>query len=165
MTESSTVSIGLLLEAAQSHQELAEESLKRLQLHAQGLDEVVRDAVRRTVVAELGSLAEHSEHTIHAMQRLQRTAQVRAIWAGTILTAVPALIAALVLWRLLPSPARISSLRGEEQQLRDSIARLSQSGGRIDLRQCGVPSHLCVRVDKHAPSYGERSDYLVVQGY
>jgi len=157
--------IGLLLETAQNHQDLADDTLKRLQAHAQGLDAVVRDEVRRALIAELGELVDQSTRAAAALRALGHAAQLRAVWTTAILTALPGGIVALLLWWWLPNPGRVAALRAQQQQLAASIAQLTQSGGRIDLRNCGLPGRLCVRVDRRAPSYGERSDYLIVQGY
>jgi hypothetical protein len=78
---------------------------------------------------------------------------------------VPSGIVALLLWWWLPAPAQIAVLRAEHERLLAGVARLTDSGGRIDLRRCGDTSRLCVRIDRRAPVYGEQSDYLVVRGY
>jgi hypothetical protein len=160
-----TMKLGLLLETAQAHQDLVDDSLKRLQAHAQGLDAVVRDEVRRALIAELGELVEQCTKATEALKALSGATQVRAVWCGAVLTAVPGILIALLLWWWLPTPAQIAGLRAERQQLSDTVARLAQSGGRIDLRSCGSPARLCVKVDRHAPSFGAQSDYLIVQGY
>jgi hypothetical protein len=160
-----TMKLGLLLETAQSHQDLADDSLKRLQAHTQGLDGVVRDEVRRALIAELGELVDHSTKAVESLKALSRIAQLRAVWCSAVLTALPAACVGLLLWWWLPSPSRILQLGAQQQQLAATIARLTQSGGRIDLRSCGTPARLCVRVDRRAPSFGEQSDYLIVQGY
>ncbi len=160
-----TVSIGLLLEAAQSQQELAQTSLSRLQVHTAGLDDVVRDTVRRTIVAEFGVLSEHCSQAIDSIGRAGRAATLRTLWTGAILTGATAAIGGLVVQYCLPSRAQISALRIQQTTLQDNVARLAQSGGRIDLQRCGETHRLCVRVDRHAPSFGEHGDYLVVEGY
>jgi hypothetical protein len=157
--------IGLLLETAQNHQDLADDTLKRLHSHAQGLDSVVRDEVRRALIAELGELVDQSTRAARALRALEQAAQLRAVWCSAVLTALPGAIVSMLLWWWLPTPAQISVLRAQQQQLSTTNARLTQSGGRIDLRNCGSPARLCVRVDRQAPSFGERSDYLIVQGY
>jgi hypothetical protein len=86
------------------------------------------------------------------------------LWS-TLAALVPGIIVALILWWWLPSPAQIAALRSQHAQLAAAVARLSGGGGRIDLRRCGDASRLCVRIDRHAPAYGEQSDYLIVQGY
>jgi hypothetical protein len=45
------------------------------------------------------------------------------------------------------------------------VEALEQRGGLLDLRRCGNDARWCVRVDRHAPAYGEQADYLVVKGY
>lgn len=160
-----TVSIGLLLETAQSQQELAETSLRRLQGHTAGLDDVVRDTVRRTIVAEFGALSEHCNQAIDSVRRAGRATMLRSLWTGIILTGVTAAIALLVVQNCLPSRAQILALRVQQATLQDNVARLAQIGGRIDLQHCGEAHRLCVRVDRRAPGFGEHGDYFVVEGY
>lgn len=163
--ESETMKIGLLLEAAQSHQDIVDDTLKRLQSHTLGLDSVVRDEVRRALIAELSGLVEHVTAASNALRDLHRSAQLRAVGTSALLTALPGLLAASLLWWWMPSPKRLMALRAQQQQLSASLTSLAQQGGRIDLRHCGDAGRLCVRIDRHAPSFGAQSDYYVVQGY
>jgi len=55
-----TVKLGLLMEAAHSHQELVDGSLRQLQAHTRGLDDVVRDEIRRVMSAELTELMDEA---------------------------------------------------------------------------------------------------------
>ena len=66
---------------------------------------------------------------------------------------------------LLPSRAETAALHVRHEELVLAIMRLEQQGGRVDLRRCGDPGRLCVRVDRKAPVFGQNSDYLVVAGY
>lgn len=163
--EPETLKLGLLLETAQNHQDIADEALKRLQAHAQGLDAVVRDEVRQVLVTELSAVVGQATNATNALRRLERAAQLRAVWVSAILAALPGSVAVLVIWWCLPTPGQMATLRAEQQHLSASIARLSQSGARIDLRHCGDAERLCVRVDRRAPSFGAQSDYLIVWGY
>lgn len=160
-----TVSIGLLLEAAQSQQELVETSLRCLQGHTASLDDVVRDTVRRTIVAEFGALSEHCSQAIDSVRRAGRAATLRSLWTGGALMGATAAIAILFLQYCLPSRAQIAALRTQQAALQENVARLTESGGRVDLQRCGATHRLCVRVDRHTPSFGEHGDYLVVEGY
>jgi hypothetical protein len=160
-----TMKLGLLLETAQSHQDIADDSLKRLHAHTQGLDDVVRAEVRRVMVAELSAVVEQAARASHALKMLERAAQLRAVWVSALLIALPAAIGAAAVWWWLPTPHQIAALQSQRQQLSATIASLTLSGGRIDLRHCGDAARLCVRVDRHAPSFGTQSDYLIVQGY
>jgi hypothetical protein len=160
-----TMKLGLLLETAQSHQDIADDSLKRLHAHTQGLDDVVRAEVRRVMVSELSAVVEQAARASHALRVLERAAQLRAVWVSALLIALPGGIGAVAAWWWLPTPHQISALQSQQQQLSATIAWLTQSGGRIDLRHCGDAARLCVRVDRHAPSFGAQSDYLIVQGY
>jgi hypothetical protein len=56
-------------------------------------------------------------------------------------------------------------LRARREELAASVAKLEQQGGRIEWRRCGEARRLCVRVDRKAPSYGEKADYYVIEGY
>ena len=159
------VSIGLLLETAQSHQDLAEASLRRLQSHTAGLDEVVRDAVRRTVTAEYAALADHCNEVIESIRRLGRAATLRSLWTGAVLAIAPGVIVLAAVQYWLPSQSQIAALRTQQSILQENVTRLAQIGGRIDVRHCGDGGRLCVRVDRHAPIFGEHSDYFVIQGY
>jgi hypothetical protein len=108
---------------------------------------------------------EQSTRASQALRALERAAQLRSVWVSALLTTLPAGLGALAIWCWLPTPHQISELQSQQQQLSAMIARLRQSGARIDLRHCGDSARLCVRVDRHAPSFGAQSDYFIVQGY
>jgi hypothetical protein len=163
--DNDTVRLGLLMEAAQSHQELVDGSLRQLQAHTRGLDEVVRDEIRRVMSAELAELMEEATRAAEVLRALARAATLRAALWSTFAVVVPGAVVAIFLWWWLPSPAQMAALRSQHAQLAAAVARLSSGGGRIDLRRCGDTSRLCVRIDRHAPAYGEQADYLVVRGY
>ena len=160
-----TVKLGLLMEAAHSLQELVDGSLRQLQAHTRGLDDVVRDEIRRVMSAELTELMDEAARAAEVLRALGRAARLRAVVWSVLTALVPGIMVALILWWWLPSPAQIAVLRSQHAQLAAAVARLSGDGGRIDLRRCGDASRLCVRIDRHAPAYGEQSDYLVVRGY
>ena len=157
--------LGLLMESAQAHQQLAESQLEKLRVHTQDLDSVVREEIRRTLIDELQLLTAETARAARALRRVGRGAGLRA----ALLSFVPALICALVLlavarW-VLPSAAEVSSLRTRRDELRLSVSKLEQVGGRVDWRQCGDGRRLCVRVDRKAPTYGDGGDYYVISGY
>jgi hypothetical protein len=160
-----TMKLGLLLEAAQSHQDLVGDSLKQLRAHTQGLDAVVRDEIRRAVIAELAELVEHCNSAAQAMRSLSRVVQLRSLWSGAVLAILPGAAVSALIWWWLPTPARIASLRAQEQQLSENVQRLTQQGARIDLRRCGSGARLCVRVDRGAPAFGQHGEYLIVENY
>ena len=58
---------GLLMESAQAHQKLAETHLTKLLAHTQGLDDVVRDEIRRTLIEEFQALSAESDRVTAAM--------------------------------------------------------------------------------------------------
>lgn len=156
---------GLLMESAQAHQKLAESHLERLLAHTRDLDGVVRDEIRRTLIEELQMLWAESKRTTEALQRIRRSAAVRAgLWS--ILTAILCTgIPVAVMRRAMPSGSEITAMRARRDELAASIAVLEGRGGRIEWRRCGETARLCVRVDRKAPAYGEKADYVVVAGY
>ena len=163
--DEATMSVGLLMESAQAHQKMAETHLERLRAHTQDLDEIVREEIRRTLIEELQSLTAESKRAMQALSNMKRAANMRGLlWSAAIAvlcTAIPSVIARWV----LPSASEISTLRAEREQLAMSVARLKQQGGLVNWRYCGEAGRLCVRVDRNAPTYGEKADYFVVRGY
>ena len=163
--DDTTMKVGLLMESAQAHQKLAESQLEQLCAHAQGLDAVVRDEIRRTLIEELQSLWAESKRATEALNRIRRGATLRAgLWSivtAILCTGIPM---AIMRWAL-PSESDVAALRARRDELSASVAILEGRGGRIDWRHCGERARLCVRVDRKAPTYGENADYFVVAGY
>jgi hypothetical protein len=160
-----TMKVGLLMEGAQTHQRLAETHLERLDAHTRDLDEVVRDSVRRTVVEEFRELTAESQRAIDTLRGVKRAAEVRLLlWtlvSSMLSTAVPL---AAVRW-ILPSAEQIDVLREQRDRLASNVAQLEKRGGRIEWRRCGEQARLCVQVDRSAPSYGDKGDFVVPKGY
>jgi cell division protein FtsB len=165
VVDDATMKVGLLMESAQVHQKLAEGQLEKLRAHTQDLDGVVRDEIRRTLVEELQTLTAETARATRALQKLRSG----TAWRGMVLSLTGTLLCAAVPIALarwaLPSPAEIAALRARREELAANIAKLEQQGGRIDWRQCGEARRLCVRVDRKAPSYGEKADYYVIEGH
>lgn len=163
--DDATMKFGLLMESAETHQKIAEAHLEKLRAHVQGLDGVVREEIRRTLVDELRELTAESTRAAQALHGMKRAANMRGLfWSvgiAVLCTVIPSAIARLA----LPSAREIAALRVERDQLALSIARLEQHGGRVDWRHCGEAARLCVRVDRSAPTYGDKADYLIVKGY
>ena len=158
------VKLGLLVEAAQAHQKLAEAAVEKLNERAKGLEAVVKDQVRRALADGLVGLHAETKAAVEALQAVKRAANVRvALWTLGV-TAAAAGIALIVAWWVLPTPAEIIALRTERDELASNIASLNQRGARADVRRCGT-GQLCVRVDLKAPRYGDSSDYLVIKSY
>jgi hypothetical protein len=160
-----TMKLGLLMEAAHAQQALAASALERLTAHASGLDDIVREEIRRTLVEELQSLGDESKRAAEALRRLGRSANTRVVLWSVGLTLLCAAVPMCGEWWLLPSQGELAALRSKRDDLAASVAGLEQRGGRIDLRRCGGTDRLCVRVDRKAPAYGEAADYFVVKGY
>jgi len=90
MQEDETLKLGLLMEAAQAQQTLAATALDRLREHTAGLDRVVREEIRATLLEEMQALDEESRRAAEALRRLQRTANLRLIlWSTTVLSLAP----------------------------------------------------------------------------
>ena len=158
------VKLGLLIEAAQTHQKLAAAAIEKLNKQTQELEAVVRDQIQHVLADGLHSLHVETDGAVEALQRVKRVTNARtALWTLGVIAAAVA-IALFVAWWVLPTPTEIAALRNEREDLARSIAMLNQRGARADVRQCGT-GHLCVRVDLKAARYGDGSDYLVIKGY
>lgn len=163
--DDATMKFGLLMESAQAHQKLAETHLEKLRAHTRDLDGVVRDEIRRTLIEELQMLTAESRRATAALQRIRRGATVRgALWSIVMAILCTGIPIAIMRWAL-PSGSEIAALRARRDELAASVATLERQGGRIDWRRCGETARLCVRVDRKAPTYGEKADYYAVAGY
>jgi hypothetical protein len=163
--DDTAMKFGLLMEGAQAHQKLAESHLERLHAHTQGLDQVVRDAIRRTVVEELRELTVEIQRALGALRGVKRAVNIRTLLWSLALSVLSTAIPLSIVRYLAPSTQQVETLRIQRDQLTASVAQLEQRGGRIEWRKCGEAARLCVRVDRDAPSYGDKGDYLVIKGY
>jgi len=160
-----TLKLGLVMEAAQAQQTLAASTLDRLREHAAGLDAIVREEIRATLLEEMRALSEDGRRAAEALRRLQRTANLRLIaWSAAVLT-VASLVPCAIAWWLLPTRAEIQTLGAKRDELTANIARLARQGGNLELRHCGATQRLCVRVDRSAPAYGTAGDFMIAKGY
>jgi hypothetical protein len=159
-----SVKLGLLMEAAERQQKLADAAIGRLNEQVQGLEAVVRDQIRCGVSQEMKFVQVESQRAVEALQRVKRAANARVTLWTIGHAAISAGVALLAVWWVLPTRAEIAALRAERDELASNVAALDQRGARADLRRCGT-AHLCVRVDLKAPRYGESSDYLIIKGY
>ena len=163
--EDETLKVGLLMEAAQAQQALAATTLDRLREHTAGLDAIVREEIRGTLIEELRALGEDSQQAAAALRRLQRSANVRLVaWGAAVLSLAATLPCALEWW-LLPTRAEFEALGARRDELSANIARLARQGGNVELRHCGNEQRLCVRIERGAPAYGATGDFRVVKGY
>lgn len=159
-----SVKLGLLIEAAQTNQKLAEAAIEKLNKQTQGLAALVKDQIQLALADGLKSVEAETEGAVKALQRAARAANARTAFWTLGVTAVSAAIALLVACWVLPTPAEIATLRTERDELASNIAVLNERGARADFRRCGT-GHLCVRVDTNARRYGDQKDYLVIRGY
>lgn len=163
--EDNTMKLGLLMEAANAQQALAQATLEKLNAHLRDLDTIVRDEIRHTLVEEFQVLGIEGRRAAEALRGLRRSANLRvALWS----IGMTVLCVAIPLcgeWWLLPSQSELAALRSKRDELEANLAHLEQRGARVDLRRCGGTDRLCVRVDRKAPVYGEAGDYFVVKGY
>jgi len=163
--EDETLKLGLLMEAAQAQQTLAATTLDRLRDHSAGLDSIVREEIRATLLEETQELCEESRRAAQALRKLQRTVNLRVIaWSGAVLS-LASLLPCAMAWWLLPTRGEIRALLERRDELTANIARLSRQGGNVELRHCGSAQRLCVRVERSAGAYGAAGDFLVVKGY
>ena len=164
-----SLSCGLLMETAQTHQGLVDTALERLRAHTRDLDAVVRDEIRRTLVEELHALVSEADAAARALRSMKLAANLRATAWGVVGATLSSALALTMMAAgarvLLPSPRDVVALKIQRDELAAAIVRLERRGGHIDLRRCGEGERYCVRVDRKAPVYGPQGDYLVVAGY
>jgi hypothetical protein len=163
--DDATMKVGLLMESAQAHQKIAEGQLEKLRAHTQDLDGVVRDEIRRTLVEELQALTAEATRATRALEKLKGAGALRAVAWSLVAAVLCTLMPIGVAHWALPSAAEIATLRARRDELAANLAKLEQEGGRIDWRRCGDGRRLCVRVDRKAPTYGDKADYFVIDGY
>lgn len=160
--DGTTLQCGLLMESAQAQQKLAQGQLEQLRAHTNGLDDVVRDEIRRTLVEELHMLSAEILQATRALQSIRRAARgPSAVWRLGAVVLGAALPLGVSAW-LLPSASEMTRMRHEREALSANIAALEQHGGRVELQRCGVERRLCVRIDPRAPAYGPKSDFRLV---
>jgi ABC-type uncharacterized transport system YnjBCD ATPase subunit len=94
--EDTEVSIGLLMEIAQAHQQLAEAALLKLKEHIAGLDTVVREQIRQTLIDELRGVHFESQRAVESLRRVQKAADLRVLWWSVGIAALSAMVAAVV---------------------------------------------------------------------
>jgi hypothetical protein len=163
--EGDALKLGLLADAVHGQQTLADRALEQLRAHTTGLDDVVRDVIRQTLLEELQALGEDSERTRMALQRLRRATGMRLL-ACNLALALPATVLPVALvWHALPNYAEVNALSAQRASLVGDIARLNREGGRTELRHCGAAQRLCVQIDRDAPAYGRAGDFRVLKGY
>ena len=158
-----SVKLGLLMEAAERHQKLAQAAIANLNELTEGLAAVVRDQIRHALGEEMKTVKAETQSAVEALRRVKRAANARVTLWTLGLPAMSASVALFVAWWILPTHAEIAALRTERDELASNLAMLDQRGARADVRRCGT-GHLCVRVDMNAPRYGDQRDYFVIRG-
>jgi hypothetical protein len=96
--EDEEIKLGFLMEAAQTHQQLAERALEKLERHTRGLDDIVRQEIRRTLIEELRAVHEESERAANALRRVRRALEAHRVWWSVVLPALSAALATLIVW-------------------------------------------------------------------
>jgi len=162
--DDTAMKLGLLLEGAHAQQALTESLAARLRTHIEGLDAVMRDEIRRTLVEELGFLVAEADRVAESLRRMGRRGLLRhALWTGA--ATVLCVYAPIMTMRWsVPTAGEIASLQARRDRLQATVTALQGQGGGADLRRCGEAPRLCVRVDRAMPAYGANADYYVVAG-
>jgi len=160
--DETTLQLGLLMEAAQAYQALADTSLNALQAQVRGLDTMLRDQVQQALGEGLWAVTQESTRAAQSLQSLRRAAGARAmLWTIATTGLCAAVVLGTMRW-LLPSPEEMARLRAQRSELAAAIAELERRGAGIDWRRCGATHRLCVRIDTGAPAFGPRADYRIV---
>jgi hypothetical protein len=163
--DDATMKFGLLMESAAAHQKLAESHLEKLRAHTQDLDSVVRDEIRRTLIEELSMLTSEGRRAAEVLRKIGRGAALRGALSSVVVAVLSTGIPVAIMRWALPSASDIAALRSRRDELTATVAELERRGGRIEWRRCGDSARLCVRVDRKAPAYGDKSDFFIVAGY
>lgn len=90
------VSIGLLMEVAHAHQQLAEVALLKLKEHTAGLDGVVREQIRQTLIDELRGVHVESQRAVESLRQVQKAADRRLARWSVGIAALSTIVAAAV---------------------------------------------------------------------
>ena len=150
--------IAMVFAAAQTQQQVAEAAIEQLKRHAQQLESLVRDTVRRAHLEGLHALRAETERALAGLQELHRAALPRAFWL-TLGSAAFGLAISLILGVcFIPSKAEIA-------QRQATLATLIASGAQAQLSRCATPHSapkLCIRVNAAAGSFGPARDYYLV---
>lgn len=164
---------GLLMEAAEAHQQLAAAALKRLDAATRSLDPAVREAVAQaasqavaeTARAEFAQLRGETQRTAQALQGIRGGLSWNLGVMAYGMAAVSALTVVGGVYLLggfgqavAAQPAPPTVLRGDPALLAD----LARRGVRVDVVPCGDARRVCVKVDPKAGSYGPRKDLMVL---
>lgn len=169
-----TIKAGLLMEAAEAHQQIAVAALKRLDAATRTLEPSVRDAVEQVVAqtakAEFAQLRSEVLRTSQAMQSVRSG----MTWNLGLLACTMAVVAAVTMvggiyllggFSSVASAAELAAaqrLRGDPAVL----AEVARRGLKVDVAFCGDARgenrRLCVKVDPKTGGYGPRKDHMVL---
>ena len=174
--DDATVTAGVLLEAAQNQQKIAEASFAKLDALAKIVGELPQGALPELKASIEGAIRKELAEARQEIQLLTESlrkahahlGQTLLYYGGAVVLIAVVAVAVMLLWAL-PAPGEITRLRAEKATLEAAVTDLSARGGRIQLRNCGATgqkTRLCARVDPSAGTFGtdtERS--MVLQGY
>ncbi|MGH2448228.1 MAG: hypothetical protein ACRDFS_06450 [Chloroflexota bacterium] len=150
---------GLLLDLAKQQHAAADAAVKRLTEHTQSLDTVIRDTLRRTLIAELGEFQAELDEAVAALHRVHLTAGNRALWITPIFAVLGASLGFLPMLAFVPTRVEIADRQA-------TVAALDGRSGAFDVRHCargrGAPK-VCVRIDKARGAFGPDGDYYVLR--
>lgn len=173
-----TMKAGLLMEAAEAHQQLAAVALKRLDAATRALGtlepsvrEAVRDAVAQAVSeaakAEFAQLRAEAQRTSQALQ----SARSGLGWSfGVIACAMSVVTAGMLVGGIYllggfagnaaagPVASPAAGLQGEPA----ALAEIARRGLQPTVALCGQARRPCVKVDPKAGSFGPRKDHMVL---
>src|SRR5580692_6379819 len=96
--DETTMKYGLLLETAQTQQELVATGLQELRDHTRGLDGIVRAEIRQTLIDELGEVVQESERAVATLRALERRARLRFLLSTMVTALLSAAMTAAAAW-------------------------------------------------------------------
>jgi hypothetical protein len=102
----------------------------RLERAFGNLEPGVRQTIRDAMTKELVGLQDQVRTTTAALERLRKAADWRQLLFGTGLSALVVVVTLGGLWLFTPSPAEMSRLRSERQELQGAVDLLASRGPR-----------------------------------
>lgn len=154
---------GLLMEAAEAHQQLTAAALARLDAVTRTLEPAVRDAVTKAALEEFRHMHEETKRTAQALKRLRGG----LTWNIGLLACLMSAASAGVLLAAIYFAGGLNSYSAAPAGLRGDPAALAEVGRRgllVEVALCGEPRRVCVRVEPKAGVFGARKDQMVAGG-
>jgi hypothetical protein len=153
------------MEAVETQQRTVDSALQRLHAHTRDLDALVRDEIRRTLIAMLQEFMNEAAGAAQTMKEVRKRFSFKAAVLGVAIATLGTTLPACIGMWLLPSQREIASLRAQHGELARNIEELRRQGAGVEWTRCGDSRRLCMHIDRSAPVFGEHGEFVVPKGY